>query len=50
MGVRVSGSQDRTQRTFSLQKDKNKTDDLLELGQNVDAPEAGDLIASTLAP
>lgn len=38
-----------TQRTFSLQKDK-KTDDLLKLGQNVGAPEAGDLIASTLAP
>lgn len=29
---------------------RQKTDDLLKLGQNVGAPEAGDLIASTLAP
>lgn len=39
-----------TQRTFSFQEAKNKTHDLLELRQNVGAPEASYLIASTLSP
>lgn len=36
-GERVSTA---TQRTCSFQEDKNKTDDLLELGQKVGAPES----------
>lgn len=39
-----------TQRIFSLQKDEIKTDAILELGQNLGAPEAGDMTAGTLAP
>lgn len=39
-----------TRRPFSLQKGKNETGDLLQLGHNAGAPKAGDLTAGLLGP
>lgn len=45
MAMRVSNRP-----VYSFQEDRNKTDDLFELGQNVGTLETSDLIASIQAP